>query len=101
MAFSVTPTSGEGPYTLDIGFDNKPLIDGINYSFRLRVQTANGSCPAPGTGTTSLVSDDLLANETVVLPTSVPPGSCNAYSAQILNAQSVVISTQTVFIDNL
>lgn len=95
------PTSGAGPYKLDIAFSEKYRIDGVNFSFRLRSSTAVGSCPASGSGTVSQLSNTLLVNNTVTISQALPQGSCHVYTAEIVNAQNVIISSEYVSIDNL
>lgn len=95
------PTSGAGPYTLDIAFSEKHRIDGLNFSFRLRSSTAEGSCPAAGSGVISPLSNTLLVNDTATASQSLPQGSCHVYTAEIVNAQNVIISSEYVSIDNI
>lgn len=100
MAFSVSPTSGANPYTLSISFLNKSSF-GLGYSFTVAQATASSSCPAVALNQSALIRDALLENGVYVVTTSVANGSCQTFTARILNPAGEVIETQSINVSNI
>lgn len=105
MAFDVTPTSGDAPYTLTATFVEPQLVDGVLYRAELRSNTQAGACPPAGAG----VSNDaagvasLLSTGVYVTPSeTVPAGSCRRITFDIIRvADSVRVSRESVTVSNL
>lgn len=104
MAFTVTPTSGAGPYVLSASFDNISSIDFVNFSLEIRSANDTESCflgVATGTNVPSLVANLLNTGESV-LSSSVPVGTCNTRSLIIRDLSTdTVIDSQNIYIDNI
>lgn len=105
MAFTVTPTSGEGPYAFQADIVNNFLIDGINYTASVMTSDQVGSCPVVGaTSGLSPTNVAKLVNGEVVVSgaPSVPSGSCRASTLAIKRvSDDVVIASSSVQIDNV
>lgn len=103
MAFAVTPTSGNAPYTFTASFSRKELIDGVNFGLTVRTSVQEDSCATVGTGTNSvMIAAALLASGSYVSgSTSVSSGSCSTYTARITNLiTGEVVSISSVTVDN-
>lgn len=105
MAFTVTPTSGDAPYSLSATVDNSVNVDGVNYVASVTTEHAMGSCPLSGAGTplTPTIVNSLINGETVVsgAPT-VTAGRCRTYTLAITRlSDNVVVDSADAFVDNI
>lgn len=105
MAFTVTPTSGDGPYVLSAEIEGADLINGL-YSMATVVNSvAVGSCPPRGSGPSldRSIVDSLVAGNEVQLPTAnVPSGSCRSFTLSIVRlSDNAIISSEIATVDNL
>ena len=105
MAFAVTPTSGEGPFTYTASFANKLGFDLGLYSLEFRGGSAVGSCPASGISGTNVVAavNSLLETGSWLSSgTVIPPGSCRTTSLIIrLVADGSIIEESLAQINNV
>lgn len=104
MAFDITPTSGAAPYTFSLTVNNKESIDGINFSAEFRGVTQTSSCPIDGLAgnNSNVIVDELLSTGSYIAPSSIPEGSCRAYTFLIKRLfDDVVIASSSVFVDNV
>ena len=104
MAFDVTPTSGEGPYTFTASYANKLGFDLGLYVTEFRTATNAGSCPLSNAVTTNTQppADELLATGVTISSANVPSGSCRRYVNLIRRvSDGVVVSQMFVNIDNV
>lgn len=105
MAFTVTPTSGDGPYVLAANITDSDLIDNVNYQATIRHTSLVGSCPPPYTGNvlSAVNTARIVAGESVELTaTNVPAGSCRTFSIEITRvSDSLVIDSSFTAVDNL
>lgn len=102
MAFSVTPTSGAGPYILSLDLANKVLIDGVFYGLVVSFAEESGVCPSSGFMTTTTVRNALLSSGTYTRTGDIEPGICGVYKVDVVDlSTSVIISTASVSIDNV
>lgn len=105
MAFSVTPTSGAGPYTLTAVIENNMNVNGVDYVATASSSDQVGSCPVEGIqNALSPTSVNTLVQNGVVVsgaPT-VASGSCRTYTLNITRvADGVVISSSSTSVDNV
>ena len=94
MAFSVTPTSGVGPFVLSANIANSAFIDNINYRASIVSDQAIGSCPALNAGAVlpPSVVNTLIAEGSVVLADLViPSGSCRSYTLRLFTVEGAVL----------
>lgn len=103
MAFSVTPTSGEAPYTFTAEFNNQKLIDGVRYILQFRYSEGVGLCPSLGISNNIFVGiAPLLETGSYVTNAVIPIGSCRAYTLSIKdNVNNVTYNNVTVTVDNV
>lgn len=105
MAFTVTPTSGDAPYTLSAAIDNAFNVDGVNYVASVMYYNNTGSCSVSGTGTAlnPTAVKTLVDSGSVVLNTStIPDGNCRTLVLEITRMiDNVVISSSSASIDNV
>ena len=106
MAFDITPTSGAAPYTLSAIIANSENIDSVNFVASVRTSQTVGVCPETATGAqlSEAQINDLIANgsTTVGVSTSVPEGSCRAFTLRITKVSNdSVIALSTVHVDNV
>lgn len=93
MAFSVTPTSGAGPYTITAAFANKDSFNYSKYALTFSFSDGVGSCPSAGVATVLVAGGvSLLENGSFVHPLDVASGSCRTYTVRIrdLETESLV-----------
>lgn len=104
MAFSVTPTSGDAPYTLSASFVDTTYIDGVNYRVRVQSSVSVGSCPSIGTSEplgVSQVNQLVVSGSTITNPV-VPAGSCRTFTLDILRlSDNSVVDSSSVSVDNI
>lgn len=105
MAFAVTPTSGDGPYTVTATVANSENIDGVNYYATVGTDVGVGSCPLEGSSNLwEQFSVDLLLNtgtRTTSYP-NVPAGSCRTLSLRIMRVyDNSVVAVSSASIDNV
>ena len=103
MAFSVSPTSGAGPYTVSADFLNAVEIDGIRYQLEFRQQLLSGSCftDVATSQNNQVVVDSLLSTGSYILQTPVSAGACRTLSLIIRDVlKNVIIDYQNVYVDN-
>ena len=104
MAFTVTPASGSTPYTFEADFLNKESFN-LGYSLRFALGAPLvGACPLPasassivGTASTALLNTGVYVRSTG----SVPAGSCNVYRLDVLDANGIVIQSESVTVNNV
>ena len=104
MAFSVTPTSGAGPYVFTAEFTNKESLFSNQYQLEVRPRTGEGSCPAPATSgqRASGAEANLLNSSSYTSVATIPEGSCMTSTVVIRDLDTgTVISQETAQIDNL
>lgn len=105
MAFDVTPTSGEVPYTYTSSFLNKDAFSTGFFKLELKSLTQSGSCAPPGdTGIENIAgANALLANDVYVKVTqSVPNGSCRQSNLIVRDLRTnEVVSIMSVTISNV
>lgn len=105
MAFAVTPTSGEAPYTLSATLDYPESVNGVQYEAVVVYTTNVGSCPVTDLNQqlNQQTVNELLTSGSVVLNTStIADGSCRAFELQITRlSDNVVISSERATIDNI
>lgn len=105
MAFTVTPTSGAGPYLYEAEFANKENINGSLYTIHFYSATTEGSCPSPrfsGVDQTNIAQ--ALVNDGTYLQSgsNVASGSCRVVNLVIRTANTGdVVVNSTVSINNL
>lgn len=103
MAFTVTPTSGAGPYVLSADIENSQNIDGLNFSAFLGSSNGVGFCQARGnTAFPSNLLDLLVSGQTVTVPTEVDEGNCRTFTLEIIRlSDNDVISFANALVDNV
>lgn len=103
MAFSVTPTSGDAPYTFTAQISDAVNIDGGRYTLLFQSTTAVGSCPPLGSSTNVPGGvDALLATGQSTDTVDVPAGSCRTYTLRIRdNELGTYISSENVQVSNV
>ena len=104
MAFTVSPTSGVGPYVLHASFENKVNIDGVHYVLEVRSTTQRDECLVG-------VSDSPIAVNTVLsllstgsseMTTNVATEFCRTTSLIIRNVETGdIVDSSNVYVDNL
>lgn len=104
MAFDVTPTSGEAPYTFTANVENATLIDGVLYSASVMYSTSSESCPLVGNSTawSSEQVNNLIFGDSRILNQNVNPNTCRTFTLEILRvSDSTVVASSNVSISNL
>ena len=105
MAFTVTPTSGEPPYTFTADINSKMNIDNVHYALEFRTSTSTTSCPVGvQSGSNQLPPVNALLNTGTFIQNggAVPVGSCKAHSLIIVDlSDNSVIDYMNVDIDNI
>lgn len=103
MAFDVTPTSGDGPYTFTAEFLNKNAFD-FGYLLRFsESEPAVGACPPPASATLVIPSTaaNLLENGVATRSANVPAGECRTYKIEVRDASGAVLDMQFVSVSNI
>jgi hypothetical protein len=102
VAFSVTPTSGAGPFTYTSEIDNKEAFESGYYRLEFAGSTATGNCTSNPVGG-SLVPDaalSLLNTDTWVRTAFVAPGTCNTAVLRIIrNNDDTIMDYLFAYID--
>lgn len=102
MALTVTPTSGDGPYTLSIEVARKDVVDGVYFALEARSSMAASVCPVATGAPNPNITNSLIMQGFYIWPNNVPAGSCRVFKVDIVNVDtSEVVSTQSVSIDNI
>lgn len=92
MAFTVTPTSGEGPYVLDALISNREMIDDVNYGLRVMRSNAETPCPVVATGVSiGPIVEAFLAGNEYADALTIPNDLCRTYTVVLTD-----LSTNTV-----
>lgn len=103
MAFSVTPTSGVGPYTLTATFLNKNSIGGLTYGLEVRSTVLQGECfvgVSEGNNSANLVNS-IIETGTGTISTNVANTYCRVTSLIIRNkVTGDVVDYENIIIDN-
>ena len=103
MAFNVTPTSGDGPYTFTAEFLNK---DAFNFGYQLRFsesEPAVGACPPPASASLVIpsIATGLLANGTANRASVIPDGECRTFKIEVRGLSNEVLDMQYVSVSNI
>lgn len=104
MAFTVTPTSGAGPYVFTAVFAAKESLFTDRYGLEVRPRTSVGSCPAPAVSGTQAPSAEvnLLNTNSYTAPNPIAVGSCLVSTVVIRDlATGLVISQASAQVSNL
>ena len=104
MAFTVTPTSGAGPYVFTAQFANKDNLFYDLYVLEVRPRTAVGSCPAPATSGTQAPGAEslLLSSDSYTTVPSVDAGSCLVSTVVIRNTVTGdIVDQASASVDNI
>lgn len=104
VAFTVTPTSGEGPYTLSANISDSQYVDGVVFAAAIRYTSTVGSCPQTGSGVRLDPSQEaaLVHTGSTISDVPVPSGSCRAYTLRISRvSDGAVVAISTVHVDNI
>lgn len=100
----MSPSNGAAPYVLSIAFDNKSMVDGVNYVFEARMHGASGFCASTPltTQVQTTASAELLGIGTFSNNVTVPAGVCRVWDARIVRvSDGEIISYRSVNISNL
>lgn len=104
MAYSVTPTSGAGPYVFTAEFSNRDHLFFDLYALEVRPRTGVGSCPAPAVSGTQAPGAEslLLASDSYTTIPSVDAGSCLVSTVVIRNTVTGdIVSQASASVDNI
>ena len=101
LSWVVVPTSGAQPYVYTAVFQDKQLIDGVNYRFEGRQINNIGSCSTNPYATTVNVgmTNAIMLNNTATYGATIPAGRCLSLFAMIINVktgQAIQIERATV-----
>lgn len=104
MAFTVTPTSGAGPYVFTAEFTDKASLFTDRYELEVRPRTGVGSCPSPvSTGTRAPGAEaQLLSTDSYTSAANIDIGSCMVSTIVIREiASGLIISQASAQVSNL
>lgn len=104
MAFTVTPTSGAGPYTYTSEITNKEQFAAGFFRLEFASLTSTTSCPTDfaGGAVNQVASDALLNTDEYTRPTAIPAGSCNTAVLRVVRiADNVIIDYVLASINNI
>ena len=104
MAFTVTPTSGTGPYVFTAVFSAKNSLFTDKYDIEVYPRTQAGTCPVPATFGTRATNAEasLLATDSYSTTVNVQSGSCLVSTVVIRElATGTVVSQASAQVSNI